>query len=147
MPTVIYAVLIFAVLGFAVSYVLVNGAKKDVLSENEQLENDEEFKKRIKIYKNLIQGNVIYGILIFLRARFLVGHVDMTALNTACIVFLALNFFSEITKGIVFSSSVKSGEILENKNMSKALFRFMLADLTAIAGLVFFFLRVKELIL
>lgn len=148
MPTVIYAVLIFAVLGFAVSYVLVNGAKKSVISENEKLENDAEFNKKIKLFKKLIEGNLIYGVFIFLfsRMRFINGSTDLTTLNTACIVFIALNFISAIATGIVFSSSIKSKEITDDKSYSKAIFKFMLTDLTAIAGIVYFFLRVQGII-
>ena len=147
MPTVIYAVLIFAVLGFGISYVLVNGAKKEVLSENEQLENDAEFKKRIKLFKKLIEGNLIYGVFVFIfaRGRFQNGDLDMSVMGSVLIIFTALNFISEVAGGFIFSSAIKNN-IMENKNQSKALLQFLFSDLIAIAGLAYFLLKVAGVI-
>ena len=148
MPTVIYAVLIFAVLGFGISYVLVNGAKKEVLSENEQLENDAEFNKRIKLFKKLTEGNLIYGVFVFIftRGRFMNGDFDMSVMGSVLIIFTALNFISEIAGGFIFSSEIKNYGLMENKSYSKALLQFLFSDLIAIAGLAYFLMKVAGVI-
>ena len=148
MPTVIYAVLIFAVLGFAISYVLVNGAKKDVLSENEKLENDAEFKEHKKAVFALLKSNLIYGIFIFLfaRARYLNGELDMSVMGSSLIIFIVLNFISGVASGFIFSDSIKNYATMDSKEQTKEVFKFALADLIALAGIAYFLLKVAGVI-
>ena len=147
MPNVIYAVLIFAVLGFGISYVMINGAKNAIISENENLKKDAEFNKRIKLFKKLNEASLVYGAFIFLfaRMRFLNGDIDFVVLNTACIVFIILNFVSSVSEGISVSDAIKNGKLTE-ENYSKVLLRFMFEDLGAIVGIVYFFLKVQGII-
>ncbi len=148
MPTVIYAVLIFAVLGFVISYVLVNGAKKDVLSENEQLCNDAEFKEYKKAVFALSESNLIYGIFIFLfsRARYLNGEMDIAVMGSALIIFIVLNFISGVASGFILSKSIKNYATMDGMEKTKVTFKFALANLIGLIGIAYFLLKVAGVI-